>query len=479
MRRFRQFILFLPILFFSFSLMSAGAQETKPAKASKPSQEEKAAQEAKENEAKIAGMAAKAAKENGVSQEEMENLISIKQSAPRVFIDFERSDMDFIRNEIQFVNYVRDRKEADVHVLVTTQPNSAGGNKYTIDFIGLGKFADVKNSLTYDSSKTNTREEIRQGYANIIKLGLTPYAVRTPICELLSISFTQKVRPTDVVDKWHFWVFSVGANGRLNGETQQKSNALSLNFSANKTTPDFKIRMGISAFRDIREYNYEDEHYTSRSERGNLSSLFVKSLGEHWSAGMFFEVNSSTVNNIKYKFSIQPAVEYDFFPYSESTRRELRLLYRIGYDIARYRHLTIYDKMKENLFGQSLSVNLEIKEPWGTISSTLQGSNYFHDFSKNRVEFSMELSFRLFRGLNLNVNGSYERVRDQLSLEVGEATLEEILLRRKELATDYRYRLSVGLSYTFGSIFSNVVNPRFGSGRGDGFGGMGGGFGNN
>jgi hypothetical protein len=31
--------------------------------------------------------------------------------------------------------------------------------------------------------------------------------------------------------------------------------------------------------------------------------------------------------------------------------------------------------------------------------------------------------------------------------------------------------------YTFGSIFSNVVNPRFGSGRGDGFGGMGGGFG--
>ena len=186
MRRFHQFILFLPILFFSFSLMSAGAQETKPAKGSKPSQEEKAAQEAKENEAKIASMAAKAAKENGISQEEMQNLIELKQGAPRVFIDFQRGDMDFIRDEIPFVNYVRDRKEADVHVMVTTQQNGAGGNKYTIDFIGLGEYADVKNSLTYDSNKTNTQEEVRIGYTNIIKLGLTPYAARTPICELIS-----------------------------------------------------------------------------------------------------------------------------------------------------------------------------------------------------------------------------------------------------------------------------------------------------
>ena len=29
------------------------------------------------------------------------------------------------------------------------------------------------------------------------------------------------------------------------------------------------------------------------------------------------------------------------------------------------------------------------------------------------------------------------------------------------LATDSRYRISFGFSYTFGSIFNNVVNPRF------------------
>jgi hypothetical protein len=44
------------------------------------------------------------------------------------------------------------------------------------------------------------------------------------------------------------------------------------------------------------------------------------------------------------------------------------------------------------------------------------------------------------------------------------ASLEDVLLMRKQLATSYEYYFSIGLSYTFGSIYSNVVNPRFGSG---------------
>lgn len=54
------------------------------------------------------------------------------------------------------------------------------------------------------------------------------------------------------------------------------------------------------------------------------------------------------------------------------------------------------------------------------------------------------------------------RNHDQLNLPKGDASLDEILLRRRELATDYDYHISIGLSYTFGSVYSNVVNPRFG-----------------
>jgi hypothetical protein len=53
-------------------------------------------------------------------------------------------------------------------------------------------------------------------------------------------------------------------------------------------------------------------------------------------------------------------------------------------------------------------------------------------------------------------------VRDQLNLPAGEATPEEILLQQRELATDFRFSTSLSITYTFGSIYSNVVNPRFG-----------------
>jgi hypothetical protein len=126
--------------------------------------------------------------------------------------------------------------------------------------------------------------------------------------------------------------------------------------------------------------------------------------------------------------------------------------------------MTVFNKTSEGLFGESLSITMEIREPWGTAEASLEGSHYFHDFSKNRFEFDVELSFRVLKGLSFNIEGRYERIHDQLALVQGEASLEEILLRRKELATEYEYSITVGLSFTFGSIYSNVVNPRFGGG---------------
>ena len=101
--------------------------------------------------------------------------------------------------------------------------------------------------------------------------------------------------------------------------------------------------------------------------------------------------------------------------------------------------------MKETLFGQSLSANLEIKEPWGSLEASLVGSHYFHDIKKNRLEFWTELSFRIFKGLDFNIDGGYERIRDQLSLPKGDATLQEVLLEQKELATEYQLNFQVGL----------------------------------
>ena len=61
------------------------------------------------------------------------------------------------------------------------------------------------------------------------------------------------------------------------------------------------------------------------------------------------------------------------------------------------------------------------------------------------------------------MEGRYPAIHDQINLRKGTATLDELLLRRRELASNFSYSFQVGLSYSFGSIFSNVVNPRFGN----------------
>ncbi len=45
----------------------------------------------------------------------------------KVFLDCENCFIDFLREEVAFVSYVRDRTEAEVHVLITSAATGAGG----------------------------------------------------------------------------------------------------------------------------------------------------------------------------------------------------------------------------------------------------------------------------------------------------------------------------------------------------------------
>jgi len=399
-----------------------------------------------------------------------QNIDELKKSAPRVYLDGNRLDSDFIKTEIGFVNYVRDRTEADVHVLISQQGTGSGGNEYTMSFIGKGAYEDLKNELKYCSNKIDTSDETRRGLVQVLKLGLTPYVARTPIAQIINLSFSGKVKPTEVVDKWDYWMFSLSGRGRLNGEKSRKTNSLNGNFTINRVTPQNRLRIGISAFDELSDYDYEDYQETSSSRSRSIDGQYVFGLGEHWSVGAVLNINHSTYGNIKLGFSLHPAVEYNIFPYSESTRRQLRILYRVGYNFDRFLETTVFDKTSESTMSQALSITLESREPWGSVELSFEASSYFHDLSYNRFRVQIHSSVRLIKGLSLTVDGRYSAVHDQLALRKGEATVEELLLRRTELASSYSYQMSVGLSYSFGSVYSNVVNPRFGGGFGGGMG---------
>jgi hypothetical protein len=115
------------------------------------------------------------------------------------------------------------------------------------------------------------------------------------------------------------------------------------------------------------------------------------------------------------------------------------------------------------LLRAQLSVALELKEIWGSVAVTVEGSQYVHDLDKHRIQLSVETSLSLVEELSFDVSGNVSLVHDQLSLAKSNASRDEVLLQRRQLATQYQYYTSVGLSYTFGSIYNNIVNPRFGS----------------
>lgn len=384
-------------------------------------------------------------------------------AAPKVFIDCSYCDGDYIRTEITFVNFVRDRKDAQVHILITTQQTGASGTEYTLLFSGQGDFEGIDNELKYVSGNTDTSDEIREGLVNTLKIGLVPYAGKTPIAERISISYRGGVeQQTATSDKWDYWVFSLSGRAYFRGEQRSSNYTLGGSFSANRVTPEFKFRSSYSGSRDEDRFSLTSGTSVNISTNHTFRILAVKSISDHWSVGAGMSAWSSTYSNIAFAVNPAPAVEYNFFPYSESTRRQLRFLWKPGFRSNHYIEETIYNKTSENLWEQSFSITLEMKQKWGTVTTAFEASHYFNDLSKNRLYIYGDLSIRLYKGLSFNTYGQFSRIRDQLSLRKGIATDEEVLLRLTQLATGYSYYGSFGLSYTFGSIFSNVVNPRFG-----------------
>jgi len=383
---------------------------------------------------------------------------------PKVFV---KSSLELpeLAREIAFVRFVQDEAEAQVLVEITSA-GTAAGEEFTVALTGRKEFQGLDNILKYPGRPEAGTDAVRKDLVRILKLGLLRYVLKTPAAGRIGLSFQDQVKPTAVVDPWNFWVFNLAIDGFLQGEQTYASQMWSGSISAQRVTPEWKIRTAAGVNWQKNTYAVEDYNYESAMNSQSFSGVVVRSLGEHWSIGEYLKVQSSTYDNLKMLVQATPAIEYDLFPYSESTRRQLRLLYTLGPKFGWYQEETIYDKMKETLWSQSLAATLELKQAWGVLSTTLEGSHYFHDLSKNRLSLSAELSLRIFKGLNFNIDGSGARIHDQLALPKGGATLEEILLQRRQLATTYNYYVSVGLSFSFGSTNSNVVNPRFGSSSG-------------
>lgn len=395
-------------------------------------------------------------------------VIEVKDTLRKDALNVYMTASDYIKEQIPFVNYVRDRMVADLTIIKTREGTGSGGNKITFFLEGRGKCGGMIDTISFSTSPDETMDQIREREAQLLKMGLIRYIMKTPLADYIDINFSQPITQEVSSDKWDSWVFRAGLSGRLNGESTYKSSNISGNFSANRVTPDWKINISSRYSRNISEFEIDEDIYTNIINTGNFNALIVKSINEHWSYGGSGSVNNSTYRNYDLSVSIMPGIEYNIYPYSESNRRQLRLLYSIGFTYNNYTDTTIYNETSEGLMGHSLSGSYEVIQKWGSINMSLAWSNNLRNFSENRISVSGFLDWRVAKGLSINLGGSYAFVHDQISLVKGEASSEEILLRRRELKTNFDYFTHFGFTYTFGSIYNNVVNPRFGGGGGGG-----------
>ena len=394
----------------------------------------------------------------------------------KVFIDCQTGcDLTYIRSEINIVDFLLDRIAADVHVLITDQNTGSGGDKYQLIFFGQNLFSNMRDTIYFDNGANNTDFEERDLLLKFLKLGLAPYIAKTKMADKVSIQMKtdemkgdEKKGTTGLQQKdpWNYWIYNTRLRGSVNSDAVYKSSNYYGSFSAGRVTNELKIVFELEGSKEKSTYEFEDDtgilqKYINKNNSYELSHYLIKSINTHWSWAYQVALSRNTFSNNKQRTIARTGIEYNIFPYKQVNTKFFTIAYLLDVKHNRYFDSTLYDKKKETLTGHGVETNLSLNQKWGTIGFGVDYHNYFHNWKYYNIDTYLELNIRITGGLSFNIYTSAELIRDQIYLPKEGATPQEVLTRRRQLASGYSLYASFGVSYRFGSKLNNFVNPRF------------------
>ena len=290
------------------------------------------------------------------------------------------------------MNWVRTREDAHVH-LILTYATAASGTEYQFDFIGLGDFQGQDDDLSWTSSAVNTRDEIINGITRTMALGFVGYAQQLGLAEQLRVEFdaadnVQQARQAQNIqdpeeDPWDFWVFRLNGRVDLSGQDRRKTRNLNGTVTANRVTDDLKLQFNVTGRSNHTENQLSSgTWFDSDSKSWSATGVAVKSITDHWSLGSQFGSGSSSSANRRIGYRAAPALEWNLFPYSESTRRQLIFLYQVGVAWIDWWEETIYEETEEWVYDHRLRGDLNFRQPWGSGGTAVQVESLLDDISK-------------------------------------------------------------------------------------------------
>ncbi len=377
-----------------------------------------------------------------------------------------------LKQELNYVNHTIDPVNAQVNLFIVTNYLSNGGRVYDLNFKGQQELAE--NSLSFKVSTTAVMTDLeRDEYLNKrIELGLAGFLAGTSYADLVDLTAQAPPEPEAVdeeeteddggsSDGWNNWIFETSASFFASKESQRSKTQVRLGFEADRTTPDWRIRFSPNFFYRVEKINQsQGEPILSVRRDQWFDGKVVRSISNHWSVGILANANSSTYRNINLGIFVAPAVEYNIFDYNQVPFKEFTVAYRIGYVRNVYTDTTVFLVDQESLARQSLDIDLRLRQRWGQVFAGVSAANYLDDFKKNRLSLNARADVRIIKGLSFNIGGSYDIINDQISLPAREISEQDRLLGITQLATSYNADISVGFSYTFGSLYNNVINTR-------------------
>lgn len=384
----------------------------------------------------------------------------------RVFLDCDCFE-EYIREQLTWVDFVRQPQDADVQVLSTQRETGGGGLEVALRFAGRGRFDSISNELRVLSESFEPEAIRRAKVLKVISIGLLGFVARDGVTEGFELTVRSAAasrQPATASDPWNLWVFSLGVGASLDAEESNREAEWDVSLTADRVTEMWKVAFaaGLDEERQAFEFDGNLPIEARRTER-DAQWFVARSLGSHWSAGLDGRVASSTFGNTRFLLHTAPALEFNVFPYREYATRQFVIQYQVGVEHARYRETTLFDRLRETRGRHALSAILDQRQRWGSLQLGVEWSQYLHDRTKYRTHVDGEVALLVTRGLAVELEAFASRQHDQLSLPKRGATPEEVLLRLRELQSAYEVRLSFGVTYRFGSLFNNVVNPRFGN----------------
>lgn len=390
----------------------------------------------------------------------------------RIYLDCPTGgcDRNFFITEMPYAIWTQNPQDADIHLLITRITTGSGGSEYTMQFIAqrrMGTGADTLITSTPPNTSDDTR---RRSLARMIQIGVAGRAARlrggAGFTDRLSVSY-EPLEGVDIVDdgtqsdRWNLWVYRADVNGNGSAESRESNYELSAGFNARRITDTWKLEFDFE-----NEYNARRFELSDGSERqfvlrsADFSSRIVRSLSEHWSIGTTATAGLSEFRNQDAYGSANVSAEWNYFPWAEATSRQLIALVALGGRHFDYAETTLYGRDAETRPLLRAVIAGESRQQWGSANASLRYTQYLHEQERYNLSFFGRTNLRITRGLSLELRGEAAKVQDQLYLPRGDVSDDEVLTRQRALATAFRLSGSVGLSFTFGSIYNNIVNPR-------------------